>query len=301
MSPQVTLLVYSLLIAAVSLAGGAMPRFWQWSHRGIQGVMSFVGGFMLAVGILHLLPHSLAFTGSTNQTMLAALAGVLTVFLLIRVFHIHQHPHAHDDLEDASAEKLTSWHDHAHHQGHAHDGHDGQDGHRRARVRWVGLFIGLSIHTVLDGVALGASVPLDGATDSPLTGLGTFLSVFLHKPLDALSITSLMMASGWSAGWQKSINWTIALLCPLSAFAFQYGATSFPYGPSVAVGIALGFSAGVFLCIALADILPEIQFHAHDRFLLSLLLLAGVAAALLVGLAEPAHLHELAPSAGHHH
>ena len=29
-----------------------------------------------------------------------------------------------------------------------------------------------------------------------LAGLGTFLAVFLHKPLDAMSITSLMAASG---------------------------------------------------------------------------------------------------------
>ena len=39
--------------------------------------------------------------------------------------------------------------------------------------------------------------------------------------------------------------------------------------------VALAFSAGTFLCIALSDLLPELQFHAHDRFKLSLALLAG--------------------------
>ena len=39
----------------------------------------------------------------------------------------------------------------------------------------------------------------------------------------------------------------------------------------------LAFSAGTFLCIALSDLLPELQFHEHDRVKLSLALLAGVA------------------------
>ena len=49
-------------------------------------------------------------------------------------------------------------------------------------------------------------------------------------------------------------------------------------GPAAAVGLtaaALAFSAGTFLCIALSDLLPELQFHAHDRLKLSAALLAG--------------------------
>jgi zinc and cadmium transporter len=40
--------------------------------------------------------------------------------------------------------------------------------------------------------------------------------------------------------------------------------------------VALAFSAGTFLCIALSDLLPELQFHSHDRLKLSVALLAGV-------------------------
>jgi zinc and cadmium transporter len=45
-------------------------------------------------------------------------------------------------------------------------------------------------------------------------------------------------------------------------------------------GAALAFSAGTFLFIALSDLLPEVQFHRHDRIPLSLALVAGV---LLMG------------------
>ena len=43
------------------------------------------------------------------------------------------------------------------------------------------------------------------------------------------------------------------------------------------VSAALAFSAGTFLCISLSDVLPELQFHRHDRFKLSLALLLGIA------------------------
>jgi zinc and cadmium transporter len=42
-------------------------------------------------------------------------------------------------------------------------------------------------------------------------------------------------------------------------------------------GAALSISAGTLLFIALSDLLPEVQFHRHDRLLLFSALVAGVA------------------------
>jgi zinc and cadmium transporter len=58
------------------------------------------------------------------------------------------------------------------------------------------------------------------------------------------------------------------------------------------VGATLAFSAGVFVCISLSDLLPELEFHAHDRVKLSLALLLGVAAAYGIGYLEPEDAHE---------
>ncbi len=49
------------------------------------------------------------------------------------------------------------------------------------------------------------------------------------------------------------------------------------------LGATLAFSAGTFLCIACADLLPELQFHSHDRFKLSVALLVGLGIAILIG------------------
>ena len=48
-------------------------------------------------------------------------------------------------------------------------------------------------------------------------------------------------------------------------------------------GVALAAAAGTFLCIACADLLPELQFHSHDRLKLSLALAAGLGVAVLIG------------------
>ena len=58
------------------------------------------------------------------------------------------------------------------------------------------------------------------------------------------------------------------------------------------IACALAFSAGTFLCISLSDLLPELQFHSHDRLKLSVALLLGLGvahfAARMEALAHPA-------------
>ena len=116
-----------------------------------------------------------------------------------------------------------------------------------------------------------------------MLGLGTFLAVVLHKPLDAMSITSVMAAGGWSNKSRQMVNLGFAAANVVGAMAFCLGVEHFVEYQHTVVGLALGFSAGVFLCIALADILPEVQFHAHDRLKLSAALLLGVLFAYALG------------------
>jgi len=51
----------------------------------------------------------------------------------------------------------------------------------------------------------------------------------------------------------------------------------------------LAFAAGAFICIALGDLLPEVQFHSHDRLRLTALFLLGVGLAAGIGWLELAH------------
>jgi zinc and cadmium transporter len=159
------------------------------------------------------------------------------------------------------------------------------------------VFVGLAVHTLIDGMALAASVQAEAAhgTGLGVYGVGTFLAILLHKPLDAVSITALMAAGGWSPRWRNVVNSGFALMCPLGAALLVLGAERLAEDSSLVVGCALAFSAGVFLCISLGDLLPEVEFHSHDRLKLSLTLLLGIALAWGIGLLEPSHVHGVRP------
>ena len=143
-------------------------------------------------------------------------------------------------------------------------------------------------------MALGAAIQADtlGHAASGLFSVGVFAAIVLHKPLDAMSITSLMVASGWSLRSRWLVNTVFALMCPLGALLFFWGVEQINVDQGLLVGAALAFSAGVFLCISLSDLLPEVQFHKHDSAKLTLALLLGITLAYAIGFLEPEHAHQ---------
>ena len=109
-------------------------------------------------------------------------------------------------------------------------------------------------------------------------------------------ITTLMRSAHWSSKWQAIVNIAFAAMCPFGAVCFLLGARALPEQQGLLVGSMLAFAAGVFLCIALSDLLPEMEFHSHHRIPLSLSLLAGIALAWAIGFIEPAGIHQPAPT-----
>lgn len=320
--PEVLLAGYCVLIALASFAGGWLPNLITLTHTRMQLLISLIGGLMIGVALCHQIPHATASIAmhrpdfALDWCMRLVVLGLLAMFLLLRAFHFHHHEapadlndHHHDHTHDHT-------HDHRHDHDHAHD-HGAlvtpglATGHHHDEPRdlelpsahslgWLGMTAGLVVHTLIDGMALAASVQADSLHGGGwLAGVGTFLAVCLHKPLDSLSITSLMMAGGHGWPARRAVNFAYALICPLGALLFVLGVRQLSGTQHLVVGGALAFSAGAFLCIALGDLLPEVQFHSHDRWPLSLALLAGVALALAIGFLEPEHAHS--HGGGHSH
>jgi zinc and cadmium transporter len=130
-------------------------------------------------------------------------------------------------------------------------------------------------------------------------GLATFLAILLHKPLDAGIIATLMIESGASPRLRTIVNALYAAIVPLGAAAFL-ASLPFAAGRQDAVlGIAMAVAAGAFICIAAADLLPEVQFHSHDRVLLTTALALGLALAWgITVLEKSSHAHAMhAPAA----
>lgn len=325
--------LYCSLIVAASVAGGWLPSWIQLTHTRMQTIISFVGGLMLGIGVFHLLPHAMHSLPSVDAAAGWMMGGMLTMFLLIRMFHFHHHgpleisPVDESDVRDpalqviAVGRKNTCDHDHDHDHEHEHEheqvaqrvsrrsetdsgaavpslgvdviGQTGPPCGHAHQLSWVGIAIGLSLHTMIDGIALAASVQAESAhpTFLSLFGLGTFLAVMLHKPLDAVSITSLMAVSGWTQRSRNIVNAGFALMCPIGAMIFLLGVSQLQGIQEHIVGAALAFSAGVFICISLSDLLPEMEFHAHNRTRLTAALIAGIFLAWGITFLEPVDLH----------
>lgn len=281
LTPLTLIIVYCLLILLASLVGGWIPLIVRLTHRRMEIAVSFVAGLMLGVGLLHMLPHALepvAGIGGIMAIMLWLLAGFLVMFFIERYFCFHHH-----DVEgDESA-------------GCSHKDRHGDDAHSTHQITWSGAAVGLTLHSVIAGVALAASVEAQAHGSDPhttiLAGFGTFIVIFLHKPFDSLTLGTLMAKGGWSPKSRHLINCLFALAIPVGAVIFHLGLSSVT-NESHFVMYALAFSAGTFLCIAMSDLLPELQFHHHDRLALSLALILGLTLAWTIAHFEhQAHSH----------
>lgn len=278
------LVIATPLLIGASLLGGLVPSAIRGTHLRMQLALSFVSGLMLGVAILHLLPHSVLMLGSVDRAALLMLFGVVGVFLLMRFLHVHS-------LEPGI--KLPAEGEHAHHHEHAH-GH-GHHHHAKAHggVRWVTILSGLSLHSIVDGAALASAVKLEEGHGWP--GLLVLIVVVLHKPLDALAITATMEGS---AQRRRKINLIYALVAPIAAWGAYLGFTGAGELGSEVAGVAMAFCAGAFVCVALADLMPEVQFHSHHRALLTGALGLGVGVAMLLGFFE-GHNHGLHDHGSH--
>lgn len=289
-TPAALLVGYCLAIALFSLVGGLLPNWVRMTHTRTQLVMSFVSGLMLGVAFYHLLPHSIALVGGANAADVSVwwlMIGLIVMLLLLRMFHFHQH--------DFSSEEDVH---HDHHHGHHHGGAEAS----AHPLSWLGIAFGLALHTIIDGIALGAVIQGEaaGGEVSGFLGVGVFLAILMHKPLDAMSITTVMEAGGWSRTARGTTNAIFAFMCPVGALLFFFGVGYLGDAKDYVVGVALAFSAGAFICIALSDLLPEVHFHSHDKTKLTLAFMLGIILAYAIGSIEPdgAHLESNAHKEG---
>ena len=145
-------------------------------------------------------------------------------------------------------------------------------------------FVGITIHSLIDGFALGAGLGV------PEVSVPVTAAILLHKLPAALSLSGILLHCEYPRR-------RIVLMMGLFAISTPVGAT-LAYGvvrelSSAALANAIAFSAGTFLAIATADLLPQIHSEATGRIRNLVALSAGI---LLMGLTGRAH--EAGP--GHH-
>jgi zinc and cadmium transporter len=209
-----TLSIYLPAVMFVSLLGGFLPLLRAFSQRALALLLSFSAGVLLGAVFFHMLPE-------TAEVLNEAVGWpILTGFLLIFVMEKFVFVHACEE--------------------HACDIHQ------------MGLpaFLGISLHSLLDGIALGAGLIL------PQLGPVVLLAVIIHKMPDSMSISSILLAAGWDRRKISWLNLWFSLTTPAGALiAYLFFRSLSPEN----VAFAIGISAGTFLAIATADILPQVH------------------------------------------
>jgi zinc and cadmium transporter len=143
-----------------------------------------------------------------------------------------------------SLEKLLVWH-------HHHDDH-----HRNNMASTIPLIlIGDGFHNLLDGVAIAVAFSSD-----PAIGLVTTFAIALHEIPQELADFSVLIYAGLSkkkALWFNFISALPALFGTVLGFVLinQFSALS---------PILLAFTSGMFIYIALADLVPELHKHTYE-------------------------------------
>lgn len=206
-------LLYALVAALGNVLGAlAVTRRAIRELEIIELLVAFGAGFMLSVAIVELLPAALARSGAAGPALV--LAGYLAV-------HLTQHtltPHFHF----------------------------GEETHAVSPVAGTSALVGLLLHTFFDGVAIASAflVRVD-------LGVMVFVAIFLHKLPEGVTISSLMIAGGRSAGRAVGAGALLGLATLVGVvFTEQLG---------FLVQHGLAISAGVTIYVAASNLVPEFQ------------------------------------------
>jgi zinc and cadmium transporter len=225
-----TVVLYSVIIVLGSLAG-AVVVVWNERPTRLVRFLAFAAGVMLGAAFFHMLPE--AYSGGGWWAFALVPAG----FVFILVLERYLVAHAGEDLPGD------------HMSGTGQPAQPGQ-------VLGFTAFLGLSTHTLFDGIALGSAVE-EGV------GLMALLAIVSHKVPSALSLASILKAEGRSRGSVLLLSTLYGMMVPAGAALYFLFDAVLNFESLAAK--ALAFSAGTFLYIAVSDLLPHVHRHGKDH------------------------------------
>ena len=137
---------------------------------------------------------------------------------------------------------------------------------------WLGFF-GIGFHSLLDGVAIGA-----GFEASFSLGVVATVGVLLHELPEGITITSLLLHTGFSRKKTIILTWIVAAATPIGAIGSYFLLKDVS---RELLGFFLAITAGSFIYVGASDLLPETHKNSDKRNILSVI--SGVLLIYIVG------------------
>lgn len=237
----------TLMVSVVSLFGIALLSLNKtFLSNLLIPLIALAAGSLIGDAVLHLIPESFEAIADERAFGLTVILGIVLFFIL---------------------ERYLRWH-HAHHASEEeHEGHERfESGPHNPTAHLAPMVITADgLHNLIDGIAIAASFVV-----SIPVGIATTTAVFLHEIPQEISDFALLLHAGYSRGKAILFNFLSALTAVLGAIIFLVVNESFenlaPY--------AAALTAGAFIYIAIADIVPEL--HKENRPTRIALQLAGL-------------------------
>lgn len=237
------------------------------NSKGFQRIMYFfvalAVGTLAATGILVLIPESLGMTGVESPIpdyrwkLIMAIAGFYVFFMIERCIQIGSNRKGKANKESyvSTTEMEPFQNRDANNHGHSHGNTSdpSTDDKGVAPVAWT-LLLGDALHNFSDGLAMGAAY-----TDSWTVGISVSLAILSEELPHELGDIAILLHSGMTIKRALLYNF-------LAAITIYIG---------LVIGIIIGantdantyifaFAGGLFVYIALADMIPEMNNQAKS-------------------------------------
>ena len=240
------MLKISLLLGAIAaladVAGGLVLVRARGVERYLRYFVALGAGFLMATALIEMTPESLRLSPRLGAILI--MAGYCVVHLLEHTIN-----------------------------SHFHFGEETHRGEFVSRRTGNSVMVGLSVHALFDGVAIGS-----GFVISNWLGWLIFLAIFLHKAPEGFTMASVMLASGRSRTTAFYSAVALAAATLAGVLVIELIPSWLPYG--------LPLSAGVALYVAATALVPEVNRAPGVR--MALVFFAGVAGFLVLRMLLPA-------------
>ena len=235
-------LILGTIAALADVAGGLVLVRAKGVEPYLRYFVALGAGFLMAVALLEMTPES--FHLSPRLGPILVMAGYCIVHLLEHTISTH-----------------------------FHYGEETHHGELVTRRTGTAVLVGLSVHALFDGVAIGS-----GFVVSNWLGWLIFLAILLHKAPEGFTMASVMLASGRSRTTALYSAVGLAAATLLGVLVIEVVPTWLAYG--------LPISAGVAIYVGATDLVPEV--NREPGFRMALVFFAGVGAFLMLRMLLPA-------------
>ena len=257
--PYLTLLVFSLVIISVSLAGASIPYIRKMDNRQVHLMVALSAGIFLGVLLFMLLPETFAEAHDGMDAALWIAAGFMAVLLIdVILKRMHTDACPHDACTDT---------DHKH------------------ELTSMTAFIGLAIHAAVDGIILSIALTEGGGI-----GMAVLIGISLHKFADMFALSSTFRLTDMSKRNVMLCMVIFALITPAAAFVSM---PLIDMAESLNAAVPLAIAAGTFMYVGIYALLPEAFCERRDAVAAFILVAIGMVAvaAISVFLGGSAHAH----------